>query len=76
MPADILKAAHHGDEKSTFTPFLETVSPSVVIIPSGSGTFDPDTVERTSGLPVYATHEHGAVTVVIGDDGFSIRTHK
>lgn len=76
VPADILKAAHHGDEKSTFTPFLETVSPSAVIIPCGSGTFDPDTVERTSGLPVYATHEHGAVTVVIGDDGFSIRTYK
>ena len=76
VPADILKAAHHGDEKGTFTPFLEAVSPRVVIIPSGSGTFDPDTVERTSALPVYTTHEYGAVTVVIDDGGFSIRTHK
>lgn len=76
VPADILKAAHHGDKKSTLEPFLQAVAPSAVIVPSGSGTFDADTADRLGGYPVYATHEMGAITVTFEDGTYTISTEK
>ena len=76
MPADIVKAAHHGDEKSTLGPFLEAVAPEMVIVSGEADTYDARTRDRLEGMPVYATYETGTVTITLSDGSYTVRTHQ
>lgn len=65
----VLKAAHHGSEKSGSEEFLETVRPLAAVISAGIGNRyghpHPETLERLRkiGCSIYTTQECGAVTI-------------
>ncbi|MBI2875020.1 MAG: DNA internalization-related competence protein ComEC/Rec2 [Firmicutes bacterium] len=64
---DVLKVAHHGSRSSTSPGFLAAVRPRVALISAGKGYGHPhrEVVERleASGVLVYCTPRHGAVTL-------------
>ena len=72
VPADILKAAHHGSPNSTSTAFLSAVSPEVILLPCRSETRLTDFRERAGAIPVFGTPECGAVTVTFEDTSYII----
>lgn len=69
LRADVLKAAHHGSRYSSSAPFLEAVSPSVVVVSAGLfnsfGFPHAETLERyrEAGAEVMRTDLSGAVIV-------------
>ena len=71
-PADILKASHHGSPSSTGEAFLDSVSPSAVLLsckyPERLDAFR----ERCGAIPVFGTAESGAVTVQFEDNRYTI----
>lgn len=72
VPADILKAAHHGSAASTSEEFLSLVSPRVILL-SCSGTARLRSFrERAGGIPVYGTPESGAVTILFGEGSWTV----
>ena len=68
-PVTILKAGHHGSSTSTSEAFLQSVSPSYVVLSYGRGNRyghpSEDVVERclNAGAEIYATGEDGAIEV-------------
>lgn len=78
LNCDVLKAAHHGDRAATTEPFLEAVTPQVVVIPAWEG--DParqpdrEVLGRLEGLQVLRTDRHGAVEIVSDGLTFEVRT--
>lgn len=75
VPADLLKAAHHGSRSSTGTAFLQSVAPQAVILSCGDAEREQSLAGRTGSLPVYSTLSHGAVTIRFEDDRFAIETY-
>ena len=63
VPADLLKAAHHGSASSTTSTFLETVAPQATLLSCRRGNRTEDFRARTGGIPVWSTAESGALTV-------------
>ncbi len=69
IPADILKAPHHGSNTSSTTELLQSVSPSGAVISCGEknayGHPHADVLKRYSehGIPIYCTAYNGAVMV-------------
>ena len=72
VPADLLKAAHHGSASSTSPEFLEEVSPQAVLLSCRHLSRTESFRERIGSLPVYSTAECGAVTVCFDENGFSV----
>jgi beta-lactamase superfamily II metal-dependent hydrolase len=78
---DILKVAHHGSSYSTCSMFLDECDPEYAVISVGRhndyGHPAPDTMRRLRDheVDIYTTAECGAVTVEIGNRGFSIRPY-
>jgi len=76
VPADILKAAHHGSASSTSPAFLQAVSPQCVLVSGGDEKRLSHVKALDETLPVYGTHEHGAICIDIGEEGFSVAAYR
>lgn len=74
VPADILKAAHHGSKASTLEAFLAEVSPQMVILSCGDATRQRSMEERCGDIPLYGTREHGAIMIDFYDNGYAVTT--
>ena len=74
VPADLLKAAHHGSASSSGEAFLRAVGPEAVILSCGDTRRPAAFREKLPGVPVWSTEESGAVTVVFTEDGFELKT--
>lgn len=83
LKADLLKAGHHGSYDSTSDPFVDAVSPKVVLISANHGKRRnyPATsvlkklVERE--IPTYWTEKHGAILLSAKPDGsFKVKPSK
>ena len=72
VPADILKASHHGSPSSTSAGFLETVSPDVILLSCQRNSRLQDFRSRTGTVPVFGTSESGAVTVRFDENGYTV----
>lgn len=75
LPADLLKAAHHGSDESTLPEFLGAVSPGVILLSSGEESRLASLQQRTGDIPVYDTRSSGAVTVRFTEGAFDISTY-
>jgi competence protein ComEC len=81
VPCDVLKVAHHGSKNSTWSAFLDFVSPSLALIscPAGSATLPAgETLTRLADLsiPVYRTDERGNITLTVADGRLELTTYK
>lgn len=72
VPADILKAAHHGSSSSTSGEFLSAVSPRLILLSCARLSRLQSFRERVGGIPVFGTPESGAVTVRFVEGGFTV----
>ena len=72
VPADLLKAAHHGSPSSTLSAFLTDVSPSAVLLSCRQEKRLTDFRERAGDVPVWGTPESGALTVRFDDGSFTV----
>ncbi len=72
VPADLLKAAHHGSAASTSPEFLSAVDPQVVLLSCGKLSRHESFSERTGKIPVWSTAVSGAVTVRFSEDSFTV----
>ena len=72
MPADILKAAHHGSPFSTSEAFLSSVSPDVILLSCRRDSRLLAFRERTGSIPVYGTPESGAITVRFEEGSYTV----
>lgn len=73
VPADILKASHHGSSASTRPGYLLSVSPQAVILSCRHqerlNTFRNRCEEN---VPVFGTPETGAITVLFNEGSFTV----
>jgi len=81
VPADVLKAAHHGSSKSTSDAFLSFVSPSFALVSASSGSRTlpgADTLERLKahGVSIFRTDACGDITLSVTDGQLSITPYK
>jgi competence protein ComEC len=80
LRSDVLLAPHHGSRTSCSRIFLDQVRPSVCVISAGSGNpfaFPSTEVVRrleSVGCKVFRTDLHGAVEVIVGQEGGRVRT--
>lgn len=80
LKSQILKSPHHGSRSSSSWPFLEAVSPDIVVITVGRNNFyqlpHEEVLDRYKQLKlnVYRTDIHGAVEIVTDGEGMKIRT--
>lgn len=79
LDCDVLKVAHHGSRYSSYTAFLNAVTPDYAVISCGNdnsyGHPHKEAVDRLNlcGAKLYNTAESGTVTVYCdGNDGFEI----
>ena len=72
VPADLLKAAHHGSPFSTGPEFLSVVRPKAVLLSCGRLSRHESFSERAGGFPVWSTAAHGALTVRFRDGTFML----
>lgn len=71
IPADVLKAAHHGSTSSTSADFLRTVSPRLVLLSCGRQSRIDGFLPRTDDIPCLDTLHHGAITLRFDEEGFT-----
>lgn len=74
MPADVLKAAHHGSESSTSPAFLQAVEPQLLLLSCGSEERSASMEARRGDIPMADTSVNGAVTIYFEPDGFTVET--
>lgn len=74
VPADILKAAHHGSESSTSKEFLAAVGPQIILLSCGSEERETAFIPRAGDVPVYSTNTSGAITIRFAEDAFTVET--
>ena len=72
VPADLLKAAHHGSTSSTGEEFLSAVNPRAVLLSCSKISRHESFSERIGGIPVWSTALHGALTVRFKDGAFTV----
>jgi competence protein ComEC len=79
LAADVLKIPHHGSKYSSSEAFVAAVNPSVALVTAGVNnvygfpTAEAMAVYAQRGVPVFGTHELGAVTVISDGEGYEIR---
>lgn len=82
ISCDVLKVAHHGSASATTAAFLQKAAPGLGLISCGAnnryGHPAPQTLKRLeeSGALVLCTTESGAVRILPGENGFSVRTFR
>lgn len=78
LPATVLGIPHHGSPHGDHKPFLEAVSPHVVVIQVGEGNNyghpAPQIINfwAQKGVPLYRTDLHGAVTITTNGKTFLV----
>jgi competence protein ComEC len=81
LRATILKVPHHGSLTSSSEPFVRAVAPSVAVLSvqrdSRFGHPHPTVVERyqASGVNIFRTDAHGAITVRTDGQSVSVEPH-
>lgn len=75
IPADVLKAAHHGSPESTSAEFLEAVSPQAIFLSCGEEGRESSLAARAGSIPVYSTRTGGAITLRFTQDAFTVETY-
>lgn len=81
LKSDVLMAPHHGGFTSSTPPFLNRVSPKIVVISCGANIFGhphPDVLERYKiiGSQTFRTDRNGAVTIIADGNNVSTRAFK
>ena len=72
VPADLLKAAHHGSAASTGPEFLAAVDPQAILLSCRSLVRDEDFRSRAGSIPVFSTAVSGALTLRFSEGAFSV----
>ena len=72
VPADLLKAAHHGSYSSTSPEFLSVVDPEAVLLSCQKLSRAESFSERAGEIPVWSTAVCGALTVRFSDGAFTV----
>ncbi len=73
VPADILKAPHHGSSGSSFPEYLAAVSPQVVVLSCGREARHEDYAGRLpEGTSLYSTALSGALTLRFTDGAVTV----
>ena len=72
VPADLLRAAHHGSSSSTAAEFLSEVEPQVILLSCNTLARHVSFSERAGDIPVYSTAAGGALTVRFSDGAFTV----
>ncbi len=72
VPADLLKAAHHGSASSTSPEFLSAVHPQAVLLSCDKLSRHESFSERAGQIPVWSTAVHGALTVRFSEGAFTV----
>ena len=72
VPADLLKAAHHGSYSSTSPEFLSAVDPEVILLSCEKLSRYESFSERAGDIPVWSTAVCGALTVCFSDGAFTV----
>jgi len=72
VPADLLKAAHHGSEFSTSPEFLAAVNPQAILLSCDRISRAERFSERAGDIPVWSTALQGALTVRFSEDTFTV----
>lgn len=72
VPADVLKAAHHGSASSTSEAFLTAVDPQIILLSCGDEAREQSLLARAGDIPVYSTDTLGAITLRIDETGFRV----
>ena len=73
VPAEILRVAHHGSPQSTGEAFLEAVKPAAAIVSCNAMNEKTHSRLAQAGTMVYDTDKHGALTVTVGEKGYSLQ---
>ncbi len=76
VPADLMKAPHHGSAGSTFPETLERVRPQAVLLSCASLSREEAYAERLGEIPLRSTASGGALTVRFEEDAFGIVSFK
>jgi competence protein ComEC len=72
VPADLLKAAHHGSPSSTGPEFLAAVNPRAILLSCrGLARYD-EFRGRTGTAPVFSTTVSGALTLRFDDNSVTV----
>jgi len=80
VASTVLKSPHHASLSSSTMPFLKSVSPEIVVISVGKGSWyglpHPGVLERYEciGASVYRTDIHGAIEITSDMQRISVRT--
>lgn len=72
VPADLLKAAHHGSASSTTASFLAGVSPDAILLTCRRTSRLQAFRERVGDIPVFGTCESGALTIRFEEGSYSV----
>ena len=77
LPADILKASHHGSADATSPAFLAAVDPQLILLSNKEEEREARMAALAGDIPLYSTASSGAVTVqFLGDGQFTVETMK
>lgn len=72
VPADVLKAAHHGAAEDNPPDFLAAVAPALILVPCARSVSPvPD-----AAVPILATGDRGAITLRLADGQYTVHTAK
>lgn len=82
LSALVLKSPHHGSQTSSSEPFLDTVSPKIIIISAGRGNIygvpHSEVLKRYEkrGALILRTDLDGAIELIFGEKDLRIRTSR
>lgn len=76
VPADVLKAAHHGSSGSSSADFLEAVAPQTILVSTGRKDRLQMMQEKAGDAQVFSTDQHGALTIRLEENTYTITTFK
>ena len=81
VPADVLKAAHHGSRESSLDDFLDFVNPAYALLTVSGGDRalpSPETLERFAerGIEIFRTDECGDITLSVENGQLIITPYK
>ncbi len=73
LPADILKAPHHGSQSSCTPELLALTKPQIILQSNKNESRAAYMAEIAGDIPLYATNQRGAVTIrFTGEGGFTV----
>lgn len=70
VPADVLKAAHHGASDSCGEAFLASVAPSLLLVSGGNRPLSQGFNKRTAHIPTLNTARSGCITITMEAGGY------